>query len=121
MAIATPAITSAAEISRTLNTSGASGLSRSNENTWTPNTNAWYRSSAAPAVSKCTHPNDNGKVTAAASTQPQARHQCAAQRKGDRFSMKRCATMFTAKSAMRRVRFCATREGAKNKRQPRRQ
>ena len=48
-------------------------------------------------------------------------HQCAAQRSGERFSMNRCATMFTANSAARRERFRATRDGAKNSRQPRRQ
>jgi hypothetical protein len=40
-------------------------------------------------------------------------------RNGDRFSMNRCATMFTTKSGVRRQRFCATRDGAKNNRQPR--
>jgi len=49
----------------------------------------------------------------------QKMNQCAAHRNGDRFSMNRCATMFTTKSAVRRQRFCATRDGAKNNRQPR--
>ena len=53
--------------------------------------------------------------------QPQKMHQCAAYRSGDRFSMNRCATMFTAKSATRREALCTTRDGAKNTRQPRRQ
>ena len=53
--------------------------------------------------------------------QPQNMKKCAAHRNGDRFSMKRCATMFTAKRAASRERFFATRDGAKNNRQPRRQ
>ena len=60
-------------------------------------------------------------MTAAARMQPQKMHQCAAHRSGDRFSMNRCATMFTANSAARREMFCTTRDGAKNNPQPRRQ
>jgi hypothetical protein len=60
-------------------------------------------------------------VTAAARMQPQKMHQWAAHRSGDRRSMNRCATMFTANSAASRVTFCATRAGTKNNCQPRRQ
>ena len=60
-------------------------------------------------------------MTAAAIMQPQKMNQCAAHRSGDRFSMNRCATMLTASRATRRAMFCATRDGAKNSRQPRHQ
>ena len=64
-------------------------------------------------------PKDKGNVTAAARMQPRKLNQWAAHRNGDRFSMNRCATMFTANSAARREKFCTTRDGAKNNRQPR--